>query len=244
MNNKKILVIIPARGGSKRIIKKNIKKICGQPMIFWPLYELSKNFKSNEILISSDDDEIIALIESIGLEVPFKRPENLADDFTGTVPVSSHALDWYEKNVKKVDYVLIVYPTAILLNIEDINSSLKILEQDKKCDLVFSACKFPYPIQRAVYLNDKGYAKMFQPDHYSSRSQDLQVAWQDAGQFYLYRSKSLRSEKNIKNANVKLKILSKNMVIDIDDEEDFTLAESKLKHLEKDKVKMNFKFKN
>ena len=192
MQNEKILVVIPARGGSKRIYKKNIKKICGQPMIFWPLQELSDIFSARQILISTDDDDIIKEVSIKGINVPFKRPKELSDDYTGTMDVANHAFKWFEKNVEKVDFVLIVYPTAVMLDKSDIKSAFNILKNCSKCDYVFSGTKFPFPIQRALFQNKNGYVSMFSPNDYNKRSQDLTEYVHDAGQFYFYKAESLR----------------------------------------------------
>ena len=223
------LVVIPARGGSKRIPNKNIKSICGQPMIYWPLMELRKIFKAENVLVSTDSNLIKVTVEQKGLKVPFIRPKSLSDDFTGTVPVANHALSWYEQNVKEVDYVLTVYPTALLLREEDIYSAMATLRDDKSCDSVMSASNFSFPIQRAVFENSDGYAEMFQPQHYSTRSQDLIEAKHDAGQFYLSRASSLRDGALLTNSKVKLQLLHRKNVIDIDTVEDLEIAEQKLR---------------
>jgi N-acylneuraminate cytidylyltransferase len=141
-----ILLIIPARGGSKRIPKKNSKLICNQPMLFWPLMELSELFPLENIIISTDDNEIIEIVKSKGLDVPFIRPKILCDDYTGTVPVAQHALDWFQKNRKKVSYVLIVYPTAVLINKFDVLQAIQTLKESKDLDFIMSATLFPSSI--------------------------------------------------------------------------------------------------
>lgn len=228
------LVILPARGGSKRIPKKNIKLIHGQPMIYWPLMALKNLFDAKNILVSTDCDQIKMAVESKGLTVPFTRPKNLSDDFTGTVEVVTHALNWYEKNVKRVEFVLTVYPTAVMLSEEDICAAIKRLLADKKCDSVLSATNFPYPIQRAVYEDSEGFAKMFEPKNFPKRSQDLIEGFHDAGQFYLSKVESVRKGALLTNSNVKLQILNRNKVIDIDTAEDFEIAAEKLKLYKKD----------
>jgi len=165
-----------------------LKKISGQPMIYWPLMELKKIFSSENILISTNSELIKERIEAKGLTVPFLRPAALSDDYTGTTAVVEHALDWYEANVKKVDFVLTVYPTAVLLNENDILEPIGALDDDHECDSVMSATNFSFPIQRAVFENDLGYAEMFYPEHYSTRSQDSIEAKHDAGQFYLSKA--------------------------------------------------------
>ena len=237
------LIIIPARGGSKRIPDKNIKKIFGYPMIYWPLKELSKGFNSKNILISTDDTKIVKTVEKIGINIPFLRPKYLSDDFTGTMPVVEHALGWYEKNVKKIDYVIVVYPTALMLKFKNIKEAIKILEMDNTCELVMSATNFPSPIQRGLYLDKNGYAKMFSPKNYTSRSQDLINSFHDAGQFYVWRSSSVRNKKTLVNSKVKLFHINREFVVDIDTEEDIKIVKKKLKYFKLDKFKSNWKFK-
>jgi pseudaminic acid cytidylyltransferase len=223
------LVVIPARGGSKRIPNKNIKEIYGQPMIYWPLMEIQKIFNHKNVLVSTDSEVIKDFVEKKGIDVPFMRPERLSDDFTGTVPVVEHALKWYEANVKKVEFVLTVYPTAVLLREEDIHTAIKLLDEDEDCDSVMSANNFAFPIQRAVIENDEGYAEMLKPKYYYTRSQDLIEAKHDAGQFYLSRAASVRNGSVLTNSKVKLQLLHRNNVVDIDTIEDFEVAEEKLR---------------
>ena len=223
------LVVIPARGGSKRIPNKNIKEIYGQPMIYWPLMEIQKFFSRDNVLISTDSQTIKGVVERKGLSVHYMRPENLSDDFTVTSAVVEHALNWYEANVKKVDFVLTVYPTAVLLSEADIREAMTKLSDDENCDSVMSATQFAFPIQRAVYENDEGYAEMFEPKYYSVRSQDLIEAKHDAGQFYLSRAESVRKKVLLTNSRVKLKLLHRNNVVDIDTIEDFEIAEQMLR---------------
>ena len=243
MKKYKTLVLIPARGGSKRIPKKNIKKICGQPMIYWPLMELSKIFNSEQILISTDDNEIISKVEKKGINIPFVRPKELADDYTGTMEVVLHALKWFEKNYYNIDYVLIVYPTAVLLDKRDILNAIKAIEEDKLCDFIISLTDFGYPIQRAIFETPEGYIEMFQPDYYHTRSQDLIQGMHDAGQFYLFRSEAVKLGKNLSNPKVKPYKLLRNKVIDIDTLEDFDIAEQKMKILGMEKYHKKWKFK-
>ncbi|MCC9624272.1 pseudaminic acid cytidylyltransferase [Thalassospira sp. MA62] len=222
------LVVIPARGGSKRIPKKNIHPIAGQPMIYWPLMELRKLFKPDSILVSTDSDDIAAAVEKVGINVPFRRPPELADDYTGTVPVVTNALEWFETNVKKVKYVLTVYPTAVMISADDIVDAFKMLLADDSCDSVMSATSFAFPIQRAVFTNANGYAELFQPQYFHSRSQDLTGAQHDAGMFYVDRVEGVRAGKLLPDSNVRLKMLHRSKVIDIDTPEDFEIAEEKL----------------
>ncbi|MGG7576420.1 pseudaminic acid cytidylyltransferase [Rhizobium sp. Nf11,1] len=225
-----ILVVIPARGGSKRIKKKNIKSIGGQPMIFWPLQELSKIFRADQILVSTDDEEIVQSVSEAGLQVPFRRPQHLANDHAATMPVVSHALHWYEEHRKKVDLVLIVYPTAVMLNHRDIIDSIETIKSDSNCDCIFPATEFSYPIQRSIYTRPDGYVEMFHPENFQKRSQDLVQGLHDAGQFYLCRPASIRDDYNVFSSRSRVIRLPRHRVIDIDTEEDFLFAEMLLNH--------------
>ena len=222
---KSTLVVIPARGGSKRIPNKNIKLILGQPMIFWPLSVLSKLFIAENVIVSTDSDEIKAKVETKGLKVPFRRPERLSDDFTGTAEVVQHALCWYETNVRKVEYVLTVYPTAVLLTEKDICTAMETLCNDEKCDSIMSATNFPFPIQRAVLENEKGYAEMFDPNNYLLRSQDLIEARHDAGQFYWGLADAWLENKTIISDDASPILIPRNRAMDIDTIEDWQIAE-------------------
>lgn len=242
LNIDSTLVVIPARGGSKRIPNKNIREIFGQPMIYWPLMEIQKIFNRDNVVVSTDSEMIKGFIERKGLSVPFMRPENLSDDFTGTAAVVEHALNWYEANVKKVDFVLTVYPTAVLLTEEDIYAAMNVLSEDADCDTVMSATNFAFPIQRAVYQNNEGYAEMFEPKYYSARSQDLIEAKHDAGQFYLSRAESIRNGAVLTNSKIRLHLLHRNNVVDIDTIEDFEIAEEKLRINKKNFTDNNWTF--
>ena len=224
MDKNKLLIVIPARGGSKRIPKKNIKKIENEPMIGWPIKILLKTFTKNQILVSTDDKKIKKICEKYGLKVPFLRPKKLSGDKTGTIEVVNHALNWFEKNFFVVDYVLIVYPTAIFLKSKDIKSAINKIKKDKNCQCIFSASSFSYPVQRAFYLNSKKNVKMFQPKYYNSRSQDLKKSFHDAGQFYLCKSSVIRKKKNLLISNPKIIIVPRYRSIDIDTFEDFEYA--------------------
>ena len=238
------LCIIPARGGSKRIPGKNIKPIFGQPMIFWPLMVLSNLVKARNLLVSTDSDAIIEIVESKGLKVPFKRPKELSDDLTGTAEVTSHALSWFEKNIKPVEYVLTIYPTAVLLSESDLIAAMDSLSFDAAADSIISATTFPFPIQRAFFKNYRGYAEMFEPANYYHRSQDLGESMHDAGQFYLSKADAVRKGKILVNSNVKIQTIRRNKVVDIDTLEDFEVAEEKLKIHMKNSTIPDWKFIN
>lgn len=231
MKKNNILVIVPARGGSKRIPKKNIKKIGSKPMIAWPIKELLTTFRKDQILVSTDDLKIKNICKKLGLKIPFLRPKKLSGDKTGTIDVVNHALKWFEDNFFLVDYVLIVYPTAIFLKKKDINLAINKINKYKKCQCVFSASTFSYPIQRSFYMDSKNNVRLFQPKYYKSRSQDLTEAFHDAGQFYLCRSSTIRNKKHLLNSHSKIIIIPRHRSIDIDTMEDFEYAKKLIKNV-------------
>ena len=229
MKKDQILIVIPARGGSKRIPQKNIKKIGNKPMIEWPIKELLNIFKKDQILVSTDDSKIKNICEKFGLKVPFLRPKRLSGDKTGTIEVVNHALKWFENKFFSVDYVLIVYPTAIFLKTKDIKSAINKINKHKNCQCVFSASTFSYPIQRSFYFDSKNNIKMFQPKFYKNQSQDLTQAFHDAGQFYLCRSSTIKNKKHLLNSRSKVIIIPRYRSIDIDTTEDFEQAKRMIK---------------
>ena len=156
-------------------------------------------------------------------------PKNLSNDFTGITEVVMHALEWYEKYVDTVDYVLTVYPTSILLIAEDLKIAITTLTEDTECDSIMSAAKFPVPPQWAIFNNARNYAEMIEPENFHVRSQDLAERFYDAAQFYLSKVIAVRKGALLINSNVGLHILHQNNVVDIDTIEDFDVAEEKLK---------------
>jgi len=179
----KKVCIIPARGGSKRIPKKNIKLFHGKPLIAYSIETAKRSELFERILVSTDDEEIAKTAKKYGAEVPFMRPKELADDYSGTDQVTEHAVDWLNNRGEKYDYVCTIYATAPLLQPEYLVEGY---EKLKASDAVyaFSVTSMPFPIQRTFKITEDGRCEMFFPEYYSARSQDLEVAYQDAGQFY------------------------------------------------------------
>jgi len=175
--------IIPARGGSKRIPKKNIKDFLGQPMIVRVIETLLSTKIFDQIIISTDDPEIADVGIQAGATVPFMRPPELSDDFTGTHEVIGHAVRWLGDNGNKIDYVCCLYATAPLIQIKDLVKGFDLI-RTRKWESVIAATNFSYPIFRSFEKLANGGLKMFFPEHYDSRSQDLPEAYHDAGQFY------------------------------------------------------------
>jgi len=219
------LVVIPARGGSKRIPKKNIVDVAGQPMICWPISELLKVFDEHQVIVSTDDDEIAFVAQQAGARAPFRRPRKLSGDYVATMPVIQHSLEWYEDEKACVEFVLVVYPTALGIGSDDILNAYSLLADDVHCDMVMSALSYPFPIQRAVFESpDDTYIKMFQPEFFGTRSQDLVATFHDAGQFYLFRADAIKNGKELPHANVRKYQLKRKDIVDIDTPEDLEFA--------------------
>lgn len=228
------IAVIPARGGSKRIPRKNIRMFCGKPMIAWTIEAARASGCFDAVAVSTDDDEIADVARQYGADVPFKRPDNLADDHTPTIPVIKHAVQWYKEQVKSVDVVCCLYATAPFLNTKDIQRGLSIL-QESGADYAFSVTSYAFPVQRALRISDTGRVKMFQPEHFTTRSQDLTEAWHDAGQFYWGTSSAWTTEKPLFSEQSVAVPLPRHRVQDIDTPEDWTRAEWLFKALQEDK---------
>ena len=177
------IAVIPARGGSKRIPRKNIRIFHGKPMIGWAIEAAHRSGCFDRVIVSTDDAEIADIARDFGALCPFARPQNLADDFTPLVPVIRHALTETTAELGAVDHVCCILPTAPLLRPSDLRSCYDILLAGRYT-YVLPVTTFPYPIQRAVKKFPDGRIAMFEPDHYLTRSQDLDEAFHDAGQFY------------------------------------------------------------
>jgi N-acylneuraminate cytidylyltransferase len=224
MPNPKILTVIPARGGSKRIPQKNIIDFCGKPMIAWPIKMLHSIKMLDEIIVSTDSEEIAQIVKNLGAKVPFARPRELSDDYTGTTAVIKHAVEWHMANVGSVDYVLTVYPTAVFLSTKDIEKAFDMLKSSDS-EIVFPGTEYPSPIQRAVYLDENQRVTMFQPEHYTSRSQDLPKAYHDAGQFYLSKVSAVLNNTPYFSKASRMMVIPRHRVVDIDTIEDLKIAE-------------------
>ncbi|MDA7562977.1 pseudaminic acid cytidylyltransferase [Gammaproteobacteria bacterium] len=218
------LAVIPARGGSKRIPKKNIKLFCGKPMIVWSILAAKKSNLFDYIIVSTDDEEIAEISLENGAIVPFIRPKELSDDIIGTGPVVKHAVEWSLKNIGSFDYVATIYATAPFIEPTDIINGFNLLLQND-CQISFTVTSFPSPIQRAIKINEVGRVSMFQPQHFLSRSQDLEPAYHDAGQLYWASTNAVLEEVSAFSQDAIAQVLPRHKVQDIDTMEDWQLAE-------------------
>ncbi|KFZ31356.1 NeuA [Pseudidiomarina salinarum] len=218
------IAVIPARGGSKRIPRKNIRMFSGKPMIAWSIKAAIESQCFDEIIVSTDDDEIAETARKYGAVVPFMRPKELADDYASTVQVVKHALEWYESTGNKVDQLCCIYATAPFVDAKDISAGLELLIQED-ADYAISITSFPFPIQRALTVSDSNRLNMFQPEHALTRSQDLEEAWHDVGQFYWGKRSAWREEKPFFTAASIGIPIPRYRAQDIDTEEDWVMAE-------------------
>lgn len=220
--------IVPARGGSKRIPRKNIREFAGKPMIAWSIEAALASGCFSRVIVSTDDDEIAAVAEANGAEAPFRRPANLADDHTGTIPVIAHAIDWLREQGDAPQAVCCLYATAPFVQPEDLQAGAQALQGGDDGDVVdyaFSVTSYAFPIQRALRLTPEGRVAMFQPEHFTTRSQDLEEAWHDAGQFYWGRAEAWQAGTPIFTRRAVPVRLPRHRVQDIDTPEDWHRAE-------------------
>lgn len=218
------IAIIPARGGSKRIPRKNIRQFCGKPMVAWSIETALESGCFQRVIVSTDDAEIAEVARQWGAEVPFCRPAELSDDFTGTIPVIAHAVEWLRAKGNRVDDVCCIYATAPFLSAGDLEMGYRMLS-DRAADYAVSVTTYAFPIQRALRVTRAGHAVMFNPSEFSTRSQDLEEAWHDAGQFYWGRSDAWCSRNPIFSDQTVPVKLPRHRVQDIDTLEDWVRAE-------------------
>lgn len=218
------LAVIPARGGSKRIPRKNIKPFGGQPMIAWSIAAAKQSGCFDRIFVSTDDAEIAQLAQAHGAEVPFMRPPELSDDHVGTIPVIGHAVAWQNQHGAQAQDVCCIYATAPFVQAADLQRGLQTL-QSSGADYAFSVTSYAFPIQRAIRITSQQRVEMFQPEHFSTRSQDLAEAWHDAGQFYWGKATAWLSGKPLFSQDAAPVPLPRHRVQDIDIPEDWQRAE-------------------
>lgn len=220
------LAIIPARGGSKRIPRKNIKDFFGKPIIAYSIQAAIDSGLFDEIIVSTDDMEIAQIAKQFGASVPFMRSSQAADDHATLADVIDEVKDSYLKLNKEFKYICCILPTAPLITKENIEKGYSVLTK-KDADSVRPVVCFSYPIQRAVKMNN-GKVEMFYSEYKNTRSQDLEPAYHDAGQFYW-----MRFDSGLRGSNKYGFEIPESQVQDIDTEEDWNIAEIKYKNLQK-----------
>lgn len=217
------LAVIPARGGSKRISRKNIRSFDGKPIIGWSIEAALESGCFGKVIVSTDDPEIAAVALDFGAEVPFVRPDFLSDDVTPTGAVIQHAVTWCAEAGMDVDYCCCIYATAPFLSAALISEGMDLIIESG-ADYVVSVARFPSPIQRACRIRD-GRLEMIDPDRYLTRSQDLEEAFHDAGQLYWGRFEAWAEQRPVFGASTVPLVLPNDRVQDIDTPEDWERAE-------------------
>lgn len=219
------IAIIPARGGSKRIPRKNIRDFCGKPLIAYSIVAARECALFEHVIVSTDDAQIREIANEYGAETPFVRPAELADDHATTVPVIKQAVAWVQEHLGKVNHVCCIYATAPFIQASALRQAHDLLIEKAVTGYVFSATTFPFPIQRAFKVKPTGLVEMFEPHNYMTRSQDLEEAYQDAGQFYWGSAEAYMREKIFFSTDSMAYLLPRHMVQDIDTLEDWKRAE-------------------
>ncbi len=219
------IAIIPARGGSKRIPRKNIKDFHGKPIIAYSIETAKQSGCFDRIIVSTDDKEIAAVAETYGAEVPFIRPAKISDDHATTMDVIQHSIKYFTEQSYKPALVCCIYPTAPFLLPEHLRQG-QVELNNSEVEYVFSATSFSYPIQRAFNVTDMGRIQMFYSKYSVTRSQDLTEAYHDAGQFYWGKASAFIQGKPFFAKHSKAFILPRKRVQDIDTPEDWELAEA------------------
>lgn len=218
------VALIPARGGSKRIPLKNIKNFHGRPMLSWSIDAALASNCFEQVIVSTDDETVAGVARECGATVPFMRPSELSGDFVHTNPVVSHALKWLHLNGGAPRFICCIFATAPFLKSADIRKGFELIKETDG-DYVFPVTTFGFPIQRAVRIKETGQVEMFQPEHFNSRSQDLEEAYHDAGQFYWGKASAWNAETPYFSENSWPLKIPKNRVQDIDTVEDWIMAE-------------------
>lgn len=228
------IVVITARGGSKRIPKKNIKEFCGEPIIAYAIKTAKESHIFDEVMVSTDSKEIAEIAQRYGAAVPFMRSKKNADDYATTEDVIMEVVDNYRRIGKEYDYVCCLYPTTPFITGDILNRAMQIME-DKKPSVVIPVVQFSYPPQRCFIIDEDGYAKFKYPQYVKTRSQDLEKEYHDAGQFYVYNVEKLFEKKGIIEDDFIPIVLPEICVQDIDTLDDWKMAELKYQVLKEQK---------
>jgi len=218
------ICVIPARGGSKRIPKKNIRNFCGKPIIAYSIEAAIASKCFDKVIVSTDDQGIAEVAIEYGAEVPFIRPAELSDDFTGTNDVIKHAIKWFEDKGEVVAYVCCLYATAPFVDASYLNEAYEKLVSSNK-SYAFSVTSFPFPIQRAVRIKAGNEVEAIWPENIFKRSQDLEETFHDAGQFYWGTNQAFCNDEVIFSPSSIAILLPRHLVQDIDTLEDWNRAE-------------------
>jgi len=218
------LCVIPARGGSKRIPRKNIKPFAGKPMIAYAIEAATDSRLFSRIIVSTDDPEVKEVSQRYGAEAPFLRPAELSDDHTPTVPVIAHAIRTLGQTGQSFEYVCCIYPCVPFLKGKDLVMALHLLKKGQ-ADYSISVTEYPSPIQRALKMDAQGCIHPRYPEFELIRTQDLEPNYHDAGQFYWGTSKTWQKNSRLHSSAVGC-VIPRHRAVDIDEDQDWELAEN------------------
>ena len=232
----KTIAVIPARGGSKRIPRKNIKPFCGKPMIAYSIEAAIRAGIFDEIIVSTDDEEIADVAKNAGASVPFMRPKELSDDFTATGAVVEHAIKFLQARGDRIKFVCTIYATAPLIDEFYIKLGLEKLRASNAKN-AFSCTSMPFPIWRTFKIAKDGRCDMFWRENFAKRSQDLEEAYQDAGQFYWTNLDASSSDEIFFGRDSIAIVLPRHLVQDIDTPQDWIRAEFLYEAVQKSREK-------
>ena len=225
------ICIIPARGGSKRIPRKNIKPFMGKPIMAYSIEAALMSGLFDEVMVSTDDEEFAEVARQYGASVPFLRSAETANDFASTADVLNEVLSRYNQQGKEFDTFCCLYSTAPFVTSERLRDAYSKLSDE--VDACFTMVQYSYPVQRGLHIIEDGYVAMTNPEYLQSRSQDLEPIYHDAGQFYFIKTASFHAEKTMWAKRTAPLILSELEVQDLDTETDWKLAEMKYHLLNK-----------
>lgn len=218
------IAIIPARGGSKRIPRKNIRYFCGKPMIAWPIQKILDSNLFDKLIVSTDSQEIANVAKDYGAEIPFIRPPKLSDDFATTGDVIKHAIKTLHRKGEYYDELFCIYATNPFLDDIYLRKGHEIITKGL-APSAYTVTEFPSSIFRAMKINQKGELEMIWPEFKTSRTQDLTEAYMDAGQFYCARTDKYLEYGHFSMPGARPIILPQHLVHDIDTEDDWKTAE-------------------
>ena len=218
------IAIITARGGSKRIPKKNIKKFCGKPIIYWVIKAVKKSKIFDKIIVSTDSEKIAKIVKKYNVDVPFIRPKKFSGDSVSTLKVMIHGIKWLIQNNCKPSYICCIYPTAAFIRPVDILKGYKAIKKNKN-SFIFSGSSFVSSVSRSFYRTSKNKLKMLFPKNSFKRTQDIKKIYYDTGQFYWGSKNSWLTKKTILNNSSDIVYIPKWIAIDIDTHEDWQKAE-------------------
>ncbi|NHM06457.1 pseudaminic acid cytidylyltransferase [Flavobacterium sp. CYK-4] len=220
------IAIIPARGGSKRIPRKNTKLFFGKPIVAYSIQAAINSGLYDEVMVSTDDEEIAAIARQYGAQVPFMRSDENSNDFATTVDVLLEVLDWYASQGQEFHQGTCIYACAPFVSSRLLTDSFALLEKENG-DCVFPSLAYSHPIQRALKVASNGKIELFDPLSSNTRTQDLERAYFDAGMFYTFDVSKLKQTKSLRTQNTFTIEVDDLLAQDIDNENDWKLAEMK-----------------